>query len=127
MKFTDFLPYIILGIVAGFIIYRKISNAINLISYRELKEKIDSGENFHLIDVRTGKEFREGHIAGAKNIPQEKIPSGMKKKIKKNSLIIVYCHSGSRASLARRKLLLNGYSNVVSFGSIRRWKGRLVS
>ena len=127
MKFTDFLPYIIMGVVVGFFLYRKISTSINLISYRDLKAKLESGENFHLIDVRTGKEFRTGHIAGAKNIPQEKIPSGMKKKIKKDSLIVVYCHSGSRASLAKRKLMLNGYSNVTSFGGIRRWKGELVS
>lgn len=127
MKFIDILPYIIIGALSGFFLFRKISSARNLISYRELKEKMESGESFHLIDVRTGKEFRAGHIRGSVNVPQEKIPSAMKKKIKKDSLIVVYCHSGSRAALARRKLLLNGYSNVVSFGSIRRWKDALVS
>lgn len=125
MNFLEYLPYIILGIVAGFFLYRKISSSINLVSYKELREKFDSGEKFHLIDVRSGKEFRSGFIAGAINVPQEKIPTGLKKKIKKDASIILYCQSGSRANHAKRKMEMSGYTNVTSFGGIRRWKGSL--
>lgn len=121
---TQYIPYIIMGIVAGFIIYRRVSSAINLMSYKELKSKIENGEKFVLIDVRTGKEFKAGHIPASRHISAENLPAKLKK-TKKDALIVVYCKSGGRASVAKRKLEFNGYTNVISFGGVSRWKGQL--
>lgn len=121
---TQYIPYIIMGVIAGFIIYRRISIAINLISYKELKGKLEKGEKVVIIDVRTGREYKEGHIPSSRHISAENLPAKLKK-TKKDALIVVYCKSGGRASVAKRKLEFNGYTNVISFGGISRWKGSL--
>jgi len=110
----------------SFIIVRKIINAKNLMSYKELSEIISSKKKYLLLDVRTRSEFKTGYITTSKNISNEKLPKALKK-TKKESLVILYCQSGARANVAKRKLESFGYSNVKSFGGISRWKGSLES
>jgi len=121
---TQYIPYIIMGTVAGFFIYRQIHKALTLMSYKELKGKLEKGEKVVLLDVRTNKEYKSGHIPDSRHISMENIPAKLKK-TKKDALIVVYCQSGGRASLAKRKLEFNGFNNVVSFGGVRRWRGAL--
>jgi rhodanese-related sulfurtransferase len=78
-----------------------------------------------LVDVRTPQEFSSGAIPTAVNIPYDSIvdkpPTADKK-----ALIVVYCRSGSRSSMAESMLRRAGYTNVVNFGGISRWKGEIV-
>lgn len=37
----------------------------------EVSKKIENGENIVVIDVRAEEDFRNGHIPGAVNLPQE--------------------------------------------------------
>lgn len=94
------------------------------VSYKELLQMLESGEKFILLDVRTGSEYKSGHIPGAKNAPQEKLIKSVSK-TKKETPLVVYCHSGSRARRAKKALEMAGYSHVQSFGSLSRWKGSL--
>lgn len=121
---TQYIPYIIIGIIAGFFVYRYIRNAVTLMSYKELKSKLENGDKFVLLDVRTNKEYKSGRIPGSRHISPENLPAKLKK-TKKDALIVVYCQSGGRAAVAKRKLEINGYTNVTSFGGVRRWKGAL--
>lgn len=77
-----------------------------------------------LLDVRTQAEFQGGHIPTAQNIPYDTISERMPS-VPKNSLIIVYCASGARATVAARRLAEMGYTNVGNFGAISRWEGEL--
>lgn len=78
------------------------------------------------LDVRTTEEYRMGHIDGAKHIPLEKITSQIEKTVKdKTQLIGVYCHSGIRSGMARRRLKRMGYTNVVNEGGIKSVENRL--
>lgn len=65
-----------------------------------------------LVDVRDQREYAEGHIKGAVNIPVEQFAarSGTLEKEKK---IIVYCNSGGRSYNAYRKLKKMGYGNIA--------------
>jgi len=73
-----------------------------------------------LIDVRSVGEFAGGHIDGAINIPHTRITQEIAKyETDKNRNIIVYCHSGARASVARNSLIKMGYSKVVNGGGLR--------
>ena len=85
---------------------------------------IETGEKFILLDVRTGSEYKTGHIPGAKNSPQEKLLKSLVK-TKMEMPLVVYCHSGARARRAKKALEVAGYTDVKSFGAISRWKGNL--
>ena len=72
-----------------------------------------------IIDVRTPAEFAAGHIDGAVNIPYDQIDQGIStiKAAKKDSLILLYCHSGRRSALAMQTLAQRGFKRVYDGGS----------
>ena len=81
-------------------------------------------DNVQLIDVRTPKEFKGGHIQNAQNINflsstfTEKI-----KKLDKNKPLIVYCRSGKRSAKSIRKLFEAGFTEIYDLeGGIIKWK-----
>jgi rhodanese-related sulfurtransferase len=64
-----------------------------------------------LVDVRDPKEFAEGHIPGAINIPVANFASGSGV-LDKGKKIVVYCNSGGRSYNAYRKLQKLAYPNI---------------
>lgn len=100
----------------------KVKQTITLLELKELID--DKNEGYLLIDVRTEKEYKEGYIPTAINIPHTDIESNLDK-IPKDKLIIVYCKIGGRASTAASKLKDLGYKNVINFGGIDSYKYEL--
>lgn len=75
-----------------------------------------------LIDVRTPAEFKEGHAAGAKNIPLDTITKKIKKFEQLNRPIVLCCRSGMRSGQATAILKRNGIPDVYNGGSWLRFK-----
>lgn len=48
------------------------------ITAQELMEKIEQGEKFVLVDIRTPEKYAQGHIKGAILIPYKEIETGYK-------------------------------------------------
>ncbi|MBS1170918.1 MAG: rhodanese-like protein [Burkholderiaceae bacterium] len=73
-----------------------------------------------LIDVRTEDEYAAGHIAGALNLPLERLATdiGTIRGLHHRSAILVYCRTGNRSAQARAILSNRGYANVTDGGSI---------
>jgi rhodanese-related sulfurtransferase len=65
-----------------------------------------------VVDVRDPKEFAEGHVPGAINIPVETFAAGSGV-LDKGKQIIVYCNSGGRSYNAYRKLQKLAYPNIA--------------
>jgi rhodanese-related sulfurtransferase len=65
-----------------------------------------------VVDVRDAKEFAEGHVAGAINIPVENFAANSGS-LDKGKQIIVYCNSGGRSYNAYRKLQKLAYPNIA--------------
>ena len=84
------------------------------------KDELMKNKNSFLIDVRESDEFSEGHIDKAINISYTNIVEDIKKnkKITKDSIIIVYCRSGKRSTIAYDALVKEGYKNVYNLGPI---------
>jgi len=59
-------------------------SGVDLISEKEAKNKIKSGEIKYIIDVRTKLEWDTGHYKGAKHIPIQQINEKTTKNLKKN-------------------------------------------
>ncbi len=90
------------------------------ISVQELKEKIDAGEDFQLIDVREDFEYETSNIGGVL------IPLGgiliETDKIAKDKPVIVMCRSGKRSAAAIMQLEQQGFTNLTNLqGGILAW------
>ena len=67
-----------------------------------------------LLDVRTPKEFAEGHLPGAVNIPVDDL-RGRLGELSKDRPILAYCQVGMRGYIATRILLQKGF-HVANLG-----------
>ncbi|MFK7781140.1 rhodanese-like domain-containing protein [Psychroserpens sp.] len=77
---------------------------IKLLSSNEFKIQVE-GKNVQLIDMRTPKEFKSGHIKGAKNIDFFSGRFNVEfNKLNKLKPVYIYCRSGSRSRQTAKKL-----------------------
>ena len=95
---------------------------MGLSTVHELKQRLDSREDFLVLDVRTDNEWKEGHIKGALHIYVGQIQSRLSE-LPRDRPISIVCNVGHRASLAASILLRAGFSNVCCdvLGSMRAW------
>ncbi len=70
-----------------------------------------SDPNRLLLDVRTPKEFYDGHIPGARNIPFDQVMNYVSE-LKKYNEVLVYCKMGGRAHTACEILSSLGIQNL---------------
>ena len=92
------------------------------ITAQEAKERMDSLEDYVILDTRTREEYDEGHIPGAVLIPHDEITEKAEETLTdKGQLILVYCRSGRRSKLAAEALVELGYTNIKEFGGIIDW------
>ena len=102
----------------SYVIDNKLNNLIYTIKPDEFKRKIESNDDFLIIDVRTYAEARIEKIEDKRciHIPLEKFRESIPKllKIPKEKEIILVCSSGYRSYEALRILISLGFVNVKS-------------
>jgi adenylyltransferase/sulfurtransferase len=87
----------------------------------ELKEKIDRGDEFILVDVREPEEFAIGRIPGSRLIPQRTVPERLHE-LSTADEIVVHCRSGVRSGKIVELMKQAGYRKVKNLvGGILRW------
>ena len=91
---------------------------------QELAGRIAAHTAPAIIDVRTGFEFKVGHIDGALHAPTWKIMLGMAPLPKdKKTEMVVLCELGPRAMMVKGLLLALGYRNVdLLSGHMAGWR-----
>ena len=93
------------------------------ITVEELKQKIDSGEQVNLIDVREPNEHKEANIGG-RLVPLGKVQTMQVEDLEdlKDQEVIVYCRSGRRSMLACAVLDQMGFKDTYNLeGGILAW------
>src|SRR5580693_8032065 len=87
----------------------------------ELKQKLDRGDDFVLIDVREPHEYKICSIPGAKLIPLGEFPKHVGE-FDKDADIVIHCRSGMRSAKACAVLRQNGFEHVRNVvGGILAW------
>jgi len=79
-----------------------------------------------LVDVRSGSEYREGHIPESCNIPLQVLDKIVDVAANKETPLFVYCYSGARSAQAAAQLRRMGYVNVKNIGGMVAWSGKVV-
>lgn len=89
----------------------------------ELKEKLDSEDNFVLLDVREQDEWDDSRIAGANYLGKGIIERDIENEHPNiDEEIILYCGRGFRSALAADNLQKMGYNNVkILAGGFGSW------
>jgi rhodanese-related sulfurtransferase len=91
---------------------------------RDVKHRLDAGEELVLVDIREESEWANGHLPGAIHLGkgiierdiEQRVPAG-------DTKLILYCGGGFRSALAADNLQKMGYGNVESMDG--GWKGWL--
>jgi rhodanese-related sulfurtransferase len=121
MKYTFFIVLSVL--FASF----ELKAQVTTIAPAEAEQKMQKRKT-KVLDVRTPKEFAEGHLPNAVNIDVMDSASFIKQiqLLKKRKNYVVYCRSGKRSLKASAILVQNGFKNIYNMeGGILEWKGAL--
>lgn len=130
MSTNDVTMYLVIGVASILLInnlYQRIAmmrakakGAIyHRISQEDAKEQMDKDKNIVILDVRTPNEYKTGHIKRAKNLATPKEVES--KYPNKDTVLFVYCQSGSRSLKASKKLVMKGYTEVYDIGGLSYW------
>ena len=80
-------------------------------------------DNSTVIDVRTEKEYKAGHLENALHLPYDTIRETITARVPdKDAEIILYCRSGRRSGIAKKTLDSMGYTNVINAGGYEELK-----
>jgi adenylyltransferase/sulfurtransferase len=101
-----------------------LKNGVPQITVKELKRRIDAGEDVQLIDVREPYEYQIAQIGG-KLIPQNDVPQRLAE-IDRDREVVVHCKSGGRSQRIAEFLMQSEYPRVVNVaGGILAWSDEI--
>jgi adenylyltransferase/sulfurtransferase len=114
------------GVGSGPQVAHALQNGIPQISVKELKGRLDAGEDFVLLDVREPYEFQIAQIGG-RLIPLNELPQRLGE-LERGREIVVHCRSGVRGQRAAELLRANGFERVSNVaGGILAWSDEIDS
>lgn len=91
------------------------TNSYEKITIAQTKEMINNDEIKLIIDVRTKEEYDLGHIENAINIPYDEITNNLEYLEQyKNDIILVYCRTSNRSTIAADVLHNNNFKKVYA-------------
>ena len=96
---------------------------IRQVSIEDVRQRLDSGKDFHLLDVREENEWAKGHLPRARHLSKGIIERDIETAIPDHRApIVLYCGGGFRSALAADNLQKMGYTDVTSMdGGWRAW------
>jgi len=86
----------------------------------ELAERLESGDDLTLLDVRNGWEHETVHFDGSTLIPLQTLHARTSELDRKRE-IVVYCHLGARSLMAAQFLQQAGFQARSLHGGIDLW------
>ncbi len=105
--------------MAGFVAENILHERLKVYHWNDVNQIPKNGL---LIDVRTEKEFDDGHIDSSFNIPADDIRERLDE-LPKDKPIYIYCQQGLRGYIAHRILRQNGFEEVYNLsGGYALWK-----
>jgi rhodanese-related sulfurtransferase len=118
----DTASTILLTIIAIYLVIRLLGVLGRLGIKQVTPKELDQMKGTMILDVRTDKEYEQGHIPGAVHVPLADIGERVKKH-KKDKGLVVYCRSGNQSIWAIKRLMGMGYKNLYNLkGGYSAWK-----
>ena len=93
---------------------------VRALSVRELKAKLDAGERFELLDVRTPEERAIASIPGAVLLNESE--AARIESLPRDTPLVLHCHHGGRSQQAAEQFVALGFTQVWNVvGGIDAW------
>jgi adenylyltransferase/sulfurtransferase len=103
---------------------KKVMNGIPQVSVKELKTRLDNGDDLLILDVREPFEYQIANIGG-QLIPMNDVPARLGE-IDRTREIVVQCKSGGRSQRVAEFLKQSGYPSVANLaGGILAWADQI--
>ena len=94
---------------------------IRQLNARQLKERLENGDKFMILDVREPWEINICTLPGSTYIPMGQITQRTNE-LPDDQDIVVLCHHGIRSMQVANYLLRNGFENIINLtGGIEAW------
>jgi len=89
----------------------------------ELQQRLSSGEDLLLLDVREPDEYAKARIKGSTLLPLGQIEEAVDRFVDwKDRPVVIHCHSGARSEKACQVLMSRGFTHVENLvGGIEAW------
>lgn len=89
-----------------------------------VRERMERGDPFLLLDVREEREWAAGHIPGAQHLGKGILERDVELRVPDlDAEVILYCGGGYRSALAADALGRMGYTRILSMdGGMRGWR-----
>jgi rhodanese-related sulfurtransferase len=127
LEFAGHHPYLIAAALLIILLFVGDELLRRLRKFRELTPAeavllINKGAS--VLDIRLPKDFDQGHVIGARNIPSAELDARVAELEKfKQQPMIVYCESGQTSQKAAVILIKHGFQAVHTLkGGIRSWQ-----
>lgn len=103
----------------------KLFNIFKKSDFNQSIKDFEKDPNAILLDVRSIKEYQNGHVPGSYNIPLKSIENVVSVVKNKDANLYVYCQSGARSKQAVTTLKNMGYSSVKNIGGMSAYHGEI--
>lgn len=92
---------------------------------RDIKQRLDAGEDLLLIDVREPEEFMIATIQGAQECPMSDARDWVDT-LPKDRELVIFCHHGGRSMQVAVALAQRGYTKLTNMtGGIDQWSAQV--
>ncbi|MFQ3788596.1 rhodanese-like domain-containing protein [Halomonas sp. A29] len=112
-----------LMVLTAWIIYEVRNSASSGVTSSQATQLVNR-EDAVVVDTREAGDFKAGHIAGARNIPQSRVEERISELEKvKDKPIVVVCKSGQASGITVAKLTKAGFTRVYKLrGGMMQWQ-----
>jgi len=97
----------------GMILDNALNNNRPIITSEELRELVAKNGKVHVVDARVSKQYDEGHVDNALNVPHSKLREAMET-LDKDSIVVTYCNKGVTGNAAQNIFITHGYKRVYN-------------
>ena len=116
--FTRFAGYLIGGMKA----WDEAGFPLDTVRQMDVQQLNETGKELQIVDVRSPREWKGGHVPGAKHFYLGELRKRANE-LDKSKPVAVYCASGYRASIGASILQQEGFSEVSNVpGSWNAWR-----
>lgn len=118
----DTASIVLLSLFGLFLLFKLIGYLSRLGIKQVTARELGQMKGMTMLDTRTDKEYKQGHIPGAIHIELSEV-GNKAKKLKKDKDLVVYCQNGNRSIWAIKRLMGMGFTSLYNLkGGYNAWK-----